>query len=114
MQAMEAAKLLAQAIQDSPEYQEFARYKAEIDADSGIRGLIQEYHRMQTALQMRLLSGQGMDGEENQRFQQLSMLLFADSRTSAFLMAEMRMQKMMAEIFESLTRAAGMDLPTPM
>jgi len=114
MQAMEAAKQVAQAIQDSPEYQEFARYKAEIDGDSGIKGLLQEYHRMQTALQMRLFSGQGMDGEENQRFQQLSMLLFADSRTSAFLMAEMRMQKMMAEIFEALSRASGLDLPAPM
>lgn len=114
MQAMEAAKQLAQAIQESPEYQEFARYKAEIDADSGIKGLVQEYHRRQTALQMRMLSGQGMDGEENQRFQQLSMLLFADSRTSAFLMAEMRMQKLMADIFESLTRASGLEMPSPM
>jgi len=114
MQAMEAAKLLSQAIQESPEYQEFAKYKAEIDGDSGIKGLIQEYHRMQTALQMRMLSGQGMDGEEQQRFQQLSMLLFADSRTSSFLMAEMRMQQMMAGIFETLTRASGLDLPTPM
>lgn len=114
MQAMEAAKLLAGAIQESPEYQEFARYKAEIDGDSGIKGLVQEYHRMQTALQMRMLSGQGMDGEEQQRFQQLSMLLFADSRTSSFLMAEMRLQQMMAGIFETLTRASGLDLPAPM
>lgn len=114
MQAMEAAKLLSQAIQDSPEYQEFAKYKAEIDGDSGIKGLVQEYHRMQTALQMRVLSGQGMDGEAQQRFQQLSMLLFADQRTSSFLMAEMRMQQMMAGIFEALTKASGLDLPTPM
>ena len=62
---------------------------------------------------MNMLSGKAPDGEETQRFQQLSMLLFADNRTAGYLMAEMQLQKMMAEIFERLTRAAGMDLPRP-
>jgi cell fate (sporulation/competence/biofilm development) regulator YlbF (YheA/YmcA/DUF963 family) len=113
MQAMEAAKILAQAIQESPEYKEYAALKQEIDADAGIKALIQEYRKLQTALQMRMLAGQGMEGDEAQRFQSLNMLLFADSRTSGFLMAEMKMQRMMAEIFETLTRAAGMDIPMP-
>lgn len=113
MQAMEAARLLAQAIQESPEYKEYAQLKAEINADSGIKALVDEYKRLQTALQMRMLAGQGMEGEEAQRFQSLNMLLFADSRTSGYLMAEMRLQKMMAEVFETLTRAAGMDIPLP-
>ena len=113
MQAMEAAKQLAQAIQESGEYQEYARLKEEIDSDAGLKSLVGEYRRLQTALQMRMLSGQGMEEEEAQRFQSLNMLLFADSRTSSYLMAEMRLQKMMAEIFETLTRAAGMDIPLP-
>ena len=114
MQVMEAAKLLGAAIQESQEYMEYARLKEEIDADSGIKALIGEYRKMQTGLQMRMLSGQNMDPDETQRFQQLNMLLFADQRTSSFLMAEMRLQKMMAEIFETLTRAAGMEIPMPM
>ena len=113
MQAMEAAKALAQAIQESAEYRDYARLKAEIDADAGIKSLVNEYKRLQTAMQMRILSGQGMEGEDAQRFQQLNMLLFADSRTSGYLMAEMRMQKMLADIFETLTRAAGIEIPLP-
>ena len=113
MQTMEAAKLLAQAIQESPEYREYSALKKEIDEDAGIKSLIQEYRRLQTAMQMRVLSGQGMEGDEAQRFQSLNMLLFADSRTSGFLMAEMKLQRMMAEIFETLTRAAGMEIPMP-
>ena len=113
MQVTEAAKILSQAIQESPEYREYAELKAEIDADTGIKALIDEYKRLQTAMQMRMLSGQGMDNEEAQRFQSLNMLLFADSRTSGYLMAEMRLQKMMAEIFETITRAAGMEIPLP-
>ena len=41
------------------------------------------------------------------------MLLFADSRTSGFLMAEMKMQRMMAEIFGVITQASGLDIPMP-
>ena len=113
MQAMETAKLLAQAIQESPEYREYIQLKKEIDEDAGIKALIQEYRKLQTSMQMRLLSGQGMDAEETQRFNSLNMLLFADSRTSGFLMAEMKMQRMMAEIFETLTRSAGLEIPMP-
>lgn len=113
MQAMEAAKALAQAIQESPEYREYAELKKGIDEDAGIKALIQEYRRLQTGMQMRILSGQGMDADETQRFNSLNMLLFADSRTSGFLMAEMKMQRMMAEIFETLTRASGMEIPMP-
>ena len=113
MQAMEAAKALAQAIQESPEYREYIQLKKEIDEDAGIKALIQEYRKMQTSMQMRLLSGQSMDAEETQRFNSLNMLLFADSRTSGFLMAEMKMQRMMAEIFETLTRSAGLEIPMP-
>ena len=113
MQAMEAARLLADAIQESPEYREFKHYKDEIEGDAGIKALLDEYKRLQTAVQMRVLSGQGMEGEDSQRFQSLGMLLFADQRTSGYLMAEMRLQKMMAGIFETLTRAAGMEIPLP-
>ncbi len=113
MQAMEAARALAAAIQESPEYREFRQYKEEVDADKGIKALVDEYKRLQTAMQMRLLSGQGTDGDDAKRFQSLGVLLFADARTSGYLMAEMRLQKMMAGIFETLTRAAGMDIPLP-
>ena len=114
MQAMEQAKALAQAIQESEEYREYARLKVEIDADAGIKSLVNEYKRLQTAMQMRLLSGQSMEGDDMQKFQSLNMLLFADSRTSGYLMAEMRLQKMMADIFGVLTQAAGMEIPLPM
>ena len=113
MQAMEAVKVLAEAIQESPEYREYSALKKEVDEDAGIKALVQEYRRLQTSMQMRMLSGQGMDGEEAQRFQSLNLLLFADQRTAGYLMAEMKVQRMMAEVFETLTRASGMEIPMP-
>jgi len=113
MQVTDAAKMLAQAIQESPEYREYSALKKEVDEDAGIKALVQEYRRLQTSMQMRMLSGQGMDGEEAQRFQSLNLLLFADQRTAGYLMAEMKVQRMMAEVFETLTRASGMEIPMP-
>ena len=113
MQVTQAAGELARAIQESPECREYARLKEEIDADAGIRALVDEYKRLQTAMQMRVLAGQGMEGEDAQRFQSLNVLLFSDQRTSGYLLSEIRLQRMMAEIFETLTRAAGMDIPLP-
>lgn len=113
MQTQEATKLLCDAIRQSPEYMEYSRYKAEIDADAGISALVKEYKRLQVGVQMRMLAGQGMDDEDGRRFQQLGALLFADQRTSAYLLSEMRLQKMMGEVFEQLTRAAGMEMPMP-
>lgn len=111
MQVTEATRLLTEAIQESPEYKEFAQFKNEVDADAGIKALVTEYKRLQTMMQMRMLSGQGADAEEQQRFQQLGALLFADNRTSTYLLSEMRLQKLMADIFEKLTAAAGMEMP---
>lgn len=113
MQVTDAAKMLAQAIQESPEYREYSALKKEVEEDAGIKALVQEYRRLQTSMQMRMLSGQGMDGEEAQRFQSLNLLLFADQRTAGYLMAEMKVQRMMAEVFETLTRASGMEIPMP-
>lgn len=113
MQAMDQARELAKAIRESDEYREYARLKEEIDADAVIKALVSEYKRLQTGMQMRMLSGQAPEGEEAQRFQSLNVLLFADGRTSHYLMAEMRLQKMMADIFGVLTQAAGMEIPLP-
>ena len=82
MQVTEAARQLAQAIQETQEYREYARLKEEIRQDAGIRALVDEYKRLQTVMQMRLLSGQGMEDQDGQRFQSLNVLLFSDPRTS--------------------------------
>ena len=113
MDTMEAARALGQVIRDSAECREYARLKAEIDADAGIKALVNEYKRLQTAMQMRMLAGQSLEGEEAQRFQSLNMLLFADSRTAGYLMAEMRLQQMLADIFRIVTEAADVDMSIP-
>ena len=114
MDAMEAARQLGAAIQESPEYKEYQQFTAEVEADRGIKALVDEYKRLQSKVQLRMLTGQAAQDEDTQRFQQLSVLLFADNRTSSYLLAEMHLQKLLADLFSVLTQAAGLDIPMPL
>lgn len=48
-----------------------------------------------------------------QRFSGITTLLFSKPEVSAYLLSEMRMQQMMADIFKILTEAADIDLEIP-
>lgn len=106
---------LARQIEQSEERQEYMRLKEIVEESDTSSALIKEYRRLQMMLQMSSLAGGSMPSEEMTRFSQLSSLLYAGTDTSAFLLAEMRLQQVMADIFALLTKAAGlqMELPQP-
>lgn len=107
------AHALARQIEQSEESREYKRLKAIIDESDTSSALIREYHRLQVALQMAAAAHAQMPQEEVQRFSQLSSLLFAGSETSAFLMAEMRLQQAMADMFRIITQASGLSMELP-
>ena len=104
---------LAQDIRDSEEYKTYHELKDSVMDDETTAALIREYRKLQMMLQMSAISGQNADTEAMQRFSGLSTLLFSKKEVSDYLMAEMRLQKMMAGIFGVLTQAAGMEFPVP-
>ena len=53
------------------------------------------------------------DADIMQRFSGLSTLLFSKEEVSNYLMAEMRLQQMMADIFKIVTEAADVDVGVP-
>ena len=82
--------------------------------DGGNRLLLDEYKRLQVQLQMSMVGAAGeMPSEDMQRFQQLASLLYMNSDVQAYLMAEMQMQKTLADIFKILTEAAGIRFDVP-
>lgn len=113
MHALDTARVLAQDIRNTEEYKEYAAAKEAINGDEGIKALIKEYKKLQMSVQMGAVTGHPANEKDTQRFQALCTLLFADSRTNGYLMSEMRLQQMMAEIFGILTNASGIDLEMP-
>ena len=113
MHPIERAKLLAEDIRESEEYKTYAQYKETVDSDEGIKSLLKEYARMQMRMQFAAASGQQTDGEEMQRFSNLSALLYNDSRTSGYLMAQLRLQKLTADVLQIIGAAADLDMDLP-
>ncbi len=104
---------LAQEIRDSEEYRTYHELKETVMAEETTAALIREYRKLQMTLQMSAVSGKTADAEDMQRFSGISTLLFSKQEVSNFLMAEMRLQQTMADIFKIVTEAADVDLAIP-
>ena len=104
---------LAQDIRDSEEYKTYHELKDSVMDDETTAALIREYRKLQMMLQMSAVTGQSADAEIMQRFSGLSTLLFSKQEVSDYLMAEMRLQQMMADIFKIVTEAADVDVAIP-
>ena len=109
----DSAHRLAADIRQSEEYQTYHRLKDDVMADETVAALIREYKKLQLSLQMAAMSGQQPDSDDMQRFYGISALLFGKPEVSQYLLAEMRLQQAMADIFKILTDAADLDVQLP-
>lgn len=110
MDVYDSAHSLARVIRDSEEARDYKQLKEVAEADETNRALLAEYKRLQMALQLQTMSGETPQGEDMQRFSQISSLLFMNSDVQAFLLAEMRLQKMMGDVFKIVSEAAGLNM----
>ena len=113
MTIQEAERIMEEAIRETPEYQDYQKAKDAAFADSLSGQLLTEYGRLQNKLQMFAVTGREPEEGEVERFRQLGGLLFATPVTSAYLMAQIRIQKMPADIFAELSKAAGVAIELP-
>ena len=111
MQVYDEANMLARQIRESEVCMNYRQMKEEIDADETNKALINEYKKLQMQLQMAAVAGTDTPDSEVQRFQQIGGLLMANPKTMQFLLAEMRLQQMMADVYKILNEAAGLDMP---
>ena len=104
---------LAQDIRDSEEYRTYHDLKESVMSDETTAALITEYRKLQITIQMAAASGTTADTEDMQRFTGISTLLFSKQEVSNFLLAEMRLQQALADIFRIVTEAADIDISIP-
>ena len=104
---------LAQDIRDSEEYRTYHELKESVMSDETTAALIREYRKLQLSLQMSAVSGTAAEPEDMQRFSGISTLLFSKQEVSNFLLAEMRLQQALADIFRIVTEAADIDISIP-
>ena len=107
------AHRLAQDIRQSEEYQTYHALKETVMADETTAALIKEYKKLQVKLQMAAVSGVQADSDDMQRFQGITSLLFTKPEVSQYMLAEMRLQQAVADIFRIVTEAADIDMGLP-
>lgn len=107
------AHRLAQDIRQSEEYQTYHTLKETVMADETTAALIREYKKLQVRLQMATVSGTQPDQDDMQRFQGITALLFGKPEVSQYMLAEMRLQQAVADIFRIVTEAADIDMGIP-
>lgn len=113
MQVMDSARQLAQDIRDSAEYKIYAQYKEELEQEAGAMALVKEFQKLQMQAQLCYMSGTQMNDTDMQRLNQMAPLLYADPRTSGYLMSQMQLQKMMADVMQLITQAADLPMDMP-
>ena len=107
------AHRLAQEIRQSEEYQTYHGMKDDVLADETTAALIREYKKLQVKLQMGAVAGHQPDETDMQRFQGITSLLFGNPTVGRYMMAEMRLQQALADIFKIITEAANIDMGLP-
>jgi len=108
-----ATEQLTAAIRDSEEYRKYKALKDEVTQNETNRALLKEYQRTQTRLQMAAVAGRDADGDDVERFNKLSALLYMNADVAQYLVAQIRLQQLTGEIFQRVTSAAELDLELP-
>lgn len=108
-----ASDELASAIRKSEEYAVYKQVKDAVMADDTNKALINEYQRLQTKLQMAAVTGADSTEDDVQRFKQLSSLLMLNSSIAQYFVAQVRLQQMLSEVFQTITQAAELDIKLP-
>lgn len=114
MNIYDTANNLAREIRESDECRNLRMLRDRAYADATNKSLLDEYKRLQVKLQMSMVGAAGqMPSEDMQRFQSIASLLYMNQDVQAYLIAEMQMQKTMADVFKILTEAAGITFDLP-
>ena len=108
-----AADLLLAAIRNTEAFQTYEKLRASVLADEVHSRLLERFTRAQTALQMSAMAGKEPDPDTAAEFEKLSMLLYQSEEVTDYLLAQMRVQQLVAATMERITREAGIKFDIP-
>lgn len=109
----EAITQLVEALKATEDYRQYQELRKTVLADEASRALLRRFQSAQTALQLAALAGREPSEEDASAFEGLSGLLYANPDTADYLLSQMRMQQLVAQVMQKLTTAAGLEETLP-
>lgn len=105
-----AADELLQALKNTETFQTYEQLKTTVLADEVNRRLLERFMRAQSALQLCAMAGSEPREEDTAEFEKLSALLYQSAEVTDYLLAQMRVQQLLAQTLERITGEAGINI----
>ena len=102
-----AADALLDALRGTDAFQEYEALKQSVMADEVNRRLLERFMRAQTALQMAAMAGSEPKADDQIEFEKLSALLYQSPEVTDYLLAQMKVQQLVAHTLGRITDEAG-------
>ena len=107
---IDTANILASQLRQTDEYRQYIALRQTAYEDSTNKTLLDEFKRLQFRLQAQTASGQQPAGDDMQKLLRISSLLQLNSDAQAYMLAELRFQRLIADIYKIIGDAAGIDI----
>ncbi|MDO4387213.1 MAG: YlbF family regulator [Clostridia bacterium] len=110
MNILDETYALARHLKETEEYQEYIRLKEVAYEDATNQTLLNEYKRLQFRLQSLTASGEQPSNEDIEKLTRIASLLQLNEDARNYLLAELRFQRILADVYKILGEVAGIDL----
>lgn len=104
------ADALLEALKSTEAFREYEQLKQTVRADAVNRLLLDRYLHAQTALQMAAMAGSEPKPEDTAEFERLSALLYESAEVTDYLLAQMKVQQLVAATLQRITDAADISI----
>ena len=108
-----AADALLDALKATEAFQTYMALQESVMADEVNLRLLRRFSRAQSALQLSAMAGTEPREEDAAEFERLSTLLYESSEVTDYLLAQMKVQQLVAATMERITREAGIQVDIP-
>jgi len=108
-----AADALLKALKNTEDFQQYEALRQNVMADEVNRRLLERFTRAQSSLQLSAMAGSEPREEDTCEFERLSALLYQSPEVTDYLLAQMRVQQLVAATMEKLTQEAGIHVDLP-
>ena len=102
-----AADALLDALKNTEAFRQYDALKETVLADEVNRRLLDRFMRAQSALQMAAMAGSEPHAEDQAEFEKLSALLYQSPEVTDYLLAQMKVQQLVAQTLGRITQEAG-------
>ena len=108
-----AADQLLEALKKTDAFVHYDALRQSVLSDEVNRRLLDRFARAQSALQLAAIAGSEPKEEDTSEFEKLSALLYDNPEITDYLLAQMKVQQLVAATMEKLTREAGIQIEIP-